>query len=129
MSVVLNASVAIGWILPDEVALFIPLDGGTVLHAPSVLPYEIVPAMQKASRRKRLTDDGAQRGFDLIETLPLEIHTVPADPRRIWTFAAEHGVNAYDAAHLELALRLNLPLATTDAKLATSAQSAGIETL
>ena len=38
----------------------------------------------------------------------------------------EFGLSAYDAAHLELALRTGLPLATLDANLAKAATTAGV---
>jgi predicted nucleic acid-binding protein len=40
--------------------------------------------------------------------------------------AAQHGLTAYDAAYLELALRRKLPLATLDAQLLDAMQRAGV---
>ena len=40
--------------------------------------------------------------------------------------ARQYAVNIYDAAYLELALRLGLPLATRDVSLARAAGEAGI---
>jgi len=39
------------------------------------------------------------------------------------------GLTAYDAAHFDLALRRNLPLATLDDTMRAAAQKAGIELL
>ena len=40
--------------------------------------------------------------------------------------AAEHGLTAYDACYLELALRRRLPLATLDADLLAAMQRCGV---
>ena len=40
--------------------------------------------------------------------------------------AHEHGLTAYDAAYLELAMRLGLPLATGDRSLAAAARRAAV---
>jgi predicted nucleic acid-binding protein len=42
--------------------------------------------------------------------------------------ARRYKLSAYDAAYLELALRMGLPLATLDAGLANAATTAGITT-
>ena len=41
--------------------------------------------------------------------------------------ARAHGLTAYDAAYLELALRTGLPLATLDTRLGSAARVAGIK--
>ncbi|MGO9083799.1 MAG: type II toxin-antitoxin system VapC family toxin [Candidatus Sulfotelmatobacter sp.] len=41
-------------------------------------------------------------------------------------FAQKHGLTNYDAAYLALAMRFNLPLATTDADLRRAAAAAGV---
>jgi predicted nucleic acid-binding protein len=43
--------------------------------------------------------------------------------------AARHSLTVYDAAYLELAVRLGLPLATLDGPLATAAQAEGVEVI
>ena len=42
------------------------------------------------------------------------------------SLAREHGLTAYDAAYLELAMRLGLPLATGDRDLKSAAARAGV---
>jgi predicted nucleic acid-binding protein len=43
--------------------------------------------------------------------------------------AVRHSLTAYDAAYLDLALRLSLPLATTDGDLCKAALVEGLEVL
>jgi predicted nucleic acid-binding protein len=40
--------------------------------------------------------------------------------------ATRHRLSTYDASYLELALRLGLPLATTDKRLRAAARAAGV---
>jgi len=40
--------------------------------------------------------------------------------------ALEHGLTAYDAAYLDLAMRRGLPLATADARLRAACRTAGV---
>jgi len=57
------------------------------------------------------------------------IHVDRSTPFRAWgdllSVARTHNVSIYVAAYLELALRLKLPLATTDATWVNAAHSAG----
>lgn len=52
---------------------------------------------------------------------------------RTWSatahLAAQHRLTSYDAAYLELSLRLGLPLATSDKPLIQAARQVGIEIL
>ena len=43
------------------------------------------------------------------------------------SLAQEHGLTSYDAAYLEVALRVGAPLATVDAGLARAARAAGVQ--
>jgi len=49
--------------------------------------------------------------------------------QQVLPLARQTELTEYDAAYLELALRLGLPLATLDAKLRQSAKDAGIALL
>jgi len=48
---------------------------------------------------------------------------------QILSVGRQHGLTAYDAAYLELALRQALPLATLDDDLRRSASTAGVHLL
>ena len=47
----------------------------------------------------------------------------------VFTLARAEGLTSYDAAYLELAIRLGLPLATLARKLAQAARNVAIEVL
>lgn len=52
-----------------------------------------------------------------------------ADTSRVEAIAREYRLTGYDAAYLELAQRLNLPLATLDKELLLAAPAAGVTLL
>ena len=57
----------------------------------------------------------------------LPIHLLdPIDYDAVFEMARRLDLNIYDAAYLELALRLDVPLATLDKKLAETAAEAGV---
>jgi len=61
--------------------------------------------------------------------LPLRINTTPPAPAALLSLALRHDLTSYDAAYLELALRLQLPIATGDGALAEAAWAAGVGVL
>ena len=61
---------------------------------------------------------------DKAAQLIADVETPPLVPRLL-DVARQYGLTAYDAAYLELSLRLSLPLATKDGPLATAARRAG----
>ena len=67
----------------------------------------------------------------LLEALP--IHIDHASTATIWhdtlALARAHRLTSYDAAYLELALRLGLPLASRDQALQAAARSEGVPLL
>jgi len=81
-----------------------------------------------AVRRRRIDADFRDAALRDLATLPviLDDHT----SRRAWhdtlRLADLHGLTVYDAAYLELAQRLGLPLATLDQALRSAARAAGV---
>lgn len=132
MSVVLDCSIAVNWLLPDESSDFadellerVSFDGGTV---PLLFRIEVGNALLMAVRRKRITADLRRRAFDRISQLRLEYDEQGIE--YVWTscvdLANTHGLSLYDATYLELARRRGLALATFDARLAQAARRAGV---
>jgi predicted nucleic acid-binding protein len=60
--------------------------------------------------------------------MPIEVDSLTARQAwtRTWKLSKKHDLTPYDAAYLELALRLDLPLATLDVKLAEAAAKEGL---
>lgn len=81
--------------------------------------------LQSAQRRRRI--DAARRLQIAAELAELPVHVDHAPPGfvEIDRLAATHGLNAYDAAYLALALRKSLTLVTLDARLTAAATALG----
>ena len=72
-----------------------------------------------AERRGRLSVAGLTRSVSLLQRLAVSIDSEGAEraSRELLDLARAERLTVYDAAYLELALRLGLPLASKDAKL------------
>jgi predicted nucleic acid-binding protein len=128
---VLDASVAIAWCFEAgeteaaDQALAAFLTGGTAV-VPSLWRLEVANVLLVAERRGRSTPAETTRCLSLLDGLPI---TVMADGNGIADHVAvarSHGLTAYDAAYLDLAMREGLPLATLDRELAAAARAAGV---
>ena len=120
MSFVLDSSVALSWLLPDEAAdrtdaLADRLEHESA-HVPSIWPLEVSNALLTAWRRKRLTDADLELCLSALSGLPIETDANAALDQ-ILAIARKFGLTSYDAAYLERAHRRSLPLATLDEQL------------
>ncbi|MBN9119061.1 MAG: type II toxin-antitoxin system VapC family toxin [Planctomycetes bacterium] len=97
---------------------------------PTLWSVHLTELVLNWERAGRVTAQGAERCFDWI--YHFQVFIDPETPARAWTdildLARAHSVSVDDAAYLELSLRLNLPLATTDATLLGVAPAAGVPT-
>ncbi len=132
MSVVVDCSVAINWVIPDEGSLYaesilerVSVGSGVV---PPLFRIEVGNSLLVAWRRKRITAELLGQALARIDALPLKQDTLGA--AYVWSesivLAQTYGLSLYDATYLELAKRLGLPLATLDTRLAQAARSAGV---
>jgi len=130
---VIDASVVAAIVLPDEsspvadgIAERVAADGAT---GPVLLQFELANILIMAQRRRRITGAQLIQICDDLDALPIELQ--PALDReergRVMGLAQKHSLSAYDAAYLELAMRLNLPLASLDTSLAKAAKAEGIK--
>jgi predicted nucleic acid-binding protein len=135
MSFVVDSSIALAWCFEDEAteaadALLVRLTAGGA-YAPSLWPLEVLNVLVMAQRRGRLTAEARQARLTLLQALPIILDTETSV--QAWTItnllAERHGLTLYDATYLELAQRLNLPLATLDADLRTAANALGVPLL
>ena len=97
-------------------------------HVPSLWPLEVANALLVGERRRRITSAETARFLAILGAFPITV-----DDQTIantWTdtmhLARAHNLSSYDAAYLELAIRLGLPLATLDGKLKTAAGAMGV---
>jgi predicted nucleic acid-binding protein len=132
---VLDASVAISWCFPNDPTEKTPYSRAILEHlveadatVPEIWPFEIANGIFVAhSKRKRITETDIHEYLQLLESLPIRV------ARQDWlsnisleSLARKHDLAAYDIAYLDLALRENLPLATSDEGLKTAALAEGV---
>ena len=134
-ALVLDASIAAAWCFADEAApstdaLFDRVrDEGAIV--PALWHWEVANVFATAVRRGRISEPDAKAQLASLSVLPI---TADADATaRAWretlALAHAHALTAYDAAYLELASRLGLPLATKDGDLHTAAPKIGVKVL
>lgn len=129
---VVDPSVACNWILPDETS---DVSEAAYLHlqksrafAPDLLWHEARNVLMVACRRKRIDFSKAVAGMTMLRKLPIRVR-LTIDDRLIFMLSERHGITAYDAAYLALAIETRLPLATLDRKLIAAAEKEGVTLL
>lgn len=129
-ALVVDASVSLAWVFADEAtaATEAVLDQlrSEVAAAPGLWRLEVANVLASAERRGRLTEAQSTRFALLLESLPIELHDSSPPLTDVLAAARRHGLSAYDATYLLLAVDLGLPLATLDARLAGAAERAGV---
>ena len=133
---VLDVSACMPWCCEDEAtAASEELLGRAArrdaLHVPSVWPWEMMNAVAVSVRRQRITAERAQQFFEQLAAFDFQIAPAPAlaEFGQLSLLASQHRLTAYDAAYLDLARRLSLPLATLDDDLRKAARAEGIPVL
>lgn len=123
MDFVLDASVALGWLFPDESNEYadgiLRLMQHKTAITPAIWPVEVANALLVGQRRGRMTVEQVRKAVELLSKLRIEIQT-PPPAREIHltvVLSSQTGLSAYDASYLELAERYSIPVATADEKL------------
>ena len=128
MALVLDASVAVAWCLPDEssASAIRVLDLVRKSHAlvPAIWPVELANALVNAQLRGRANATDLSTFFQLLDGLVIQIApSLRTDTAKLHKLAVESGLTVYDASYLALALESNLPIATFDQKILRAAKA------
>lgn len=135
MSFVVDCSVAMAWCFADEATgatetLLRRLHRESA-HAPSLWPLEVLNVLATAERHGRITPAESRERHRFLRSLPVILDKETAE--QAWTASSDlsrrFGLTVYDAAYLELAQRMNLPLATLDMDLRKAAKKTGVPLL
>ena len=135
MAVVLDSSMTLSWLFADEgdegsdAVLDRLVEEEAVV--PSLWPLEVANALLVGERRGRVARTDSIAFVELLDALSitLDVQTLERPFRDILPLSREEGLSVYDGAYLELALRLQVPLATKDARLAKAAGRLGLTVL
>jgi predicted nucleic acid-binding protein len=130
---VLDASVALAWCFADETTPFTEglldlLANGAEAVSPAIWPFEVANALLAGEKRRRITVAQTTSILRRIADLPISVDSIRMDHafQQILPLARQSQLTEYDAAYLELALRLSLPLATLDGQLQRAARNVGV---
>ena len=132
MTIVIDASMTIAWLfrdergdLPQTVLRRVVAEGGV---APSIWRLEVANVMRNSVRRGRCSEDYAERCLQRLGRLRIVIDA--ETDRHAWgatrTLSRQYNLTLYDAAYLELAVRLQSPLASCDRALLDAARASGL---
>ena len=133
---VLDASMALSWLLPDEanvaaVAVQAELAKAEGVWVGSHWRLEVANSLCMAERRKRLDAVGIAQAVALFTQLPVTVdpETNEHASGATLALARQHALSVYDATYLELALRRAATLATLDGPLRGVARKLGVPLL
>lgn len=131
---VLDCSVALAWFFADEANSYADsiarrlTDSRAVV--PSHWPLEVANTLIMGERRNRSSESQAGVFLQFLRSLPIVVDEATAS--QAWSttirFAREQALTVYDAAYLELANRIGVPLATLDGRLRSAAAEVGVPT-
>lgn len=135
MSLVIDSSITLAWLFQDErsddadAVLGQVTESGAV--APSLWRLEVANALQMAVKRNRINTDFRDASLADLRSLAVTIDN--ETDYHAWTttlhLAERYRLTLYDAAYLELAQRLGIPLATLDQELRVAGGLLGITLL
>jgi predicted nucleic acid-binding protein len=135
MNFVLDTSIAVSWCFSDEatpksILLLKRLEKETAF-VPNLWSLELGNVLVMAEKRKRITFAQSIEFISLLSNLKIEVdsETNTKALHEIFSLAHSENLTTYDAAYLELAMRLGLPLATKDKELHKIAIKLGVITL
>ncbi|SPE42159.1 Ribonuclease VapC [Candidatus Sulfopaludibacter sp. SbA3] len=135
---VLDASVAISWCFPGNPTEDTPYSRYVLKElasndaiVPEIWAFEVANSIFVSfSKRKRISEQQIAEYLNLLKALPISV-----EPQNHWanldleSLARRRNLAAYDVAYLALAMRLNLPLATSDKSLKQAALTEGVTVL
>ncbi len=133
--VVIDASALLAWLLGDDPSLAAAVEAaiesrdtsqGAALIAPVLLRAEVANALTTAWRRQRITAALASQAAVLAEALPIDYEPATAPIPSLLSMAQAHGLTAYDAQYLELAMRRDARMMTAERTLIDAAGKAGV---
>lgn len=130
MPFVLDNSVVCGWFIENQATAYsdaiIERLRDDRAAVPVLWELEFVNVLRTACLRQRMTAEAAQGVVAQITSLPIDVDRVVVPASQVLGLALRFGLSSYDATYLELALRLQVPLATSDATLRAAALAAGV---
>ncbi len=138
MKFVLDASVALSWLLRDASARAEPYAfgvlkalrvAGTAAEVPVTWGLEVANVIARCEAKEQVTEAQTEAYLEMLHATPIDVDaaTFTHVLSETLQLARRYRLSAYDASYLELALRTALPLATLDEDLRRAAEKAGVK--
>jgi len=128
---VLDCSVTAAWFFADageaysrQVAKF--LIAG-VAYVPVLWKLELANALLIGERRRRIAREHIEKGLTEIEALDIREDEDDLRPLDLVRLANAWNLSVYDATYVQLAQRMQLPLATLDDSMNAAARAGGVK--
>ncbi|MFN3855719.1 MAG: type II toxin-antitoxin system VapC family toxin [Phreatobacter sp.] len=135
MSAVLDASIAVAALSPDEQGEFSATHLALLmlprLVVPPIWALEVMHVFRRKVLRGAITQAAADQALETLAFMAVQTLDLPAAHcfEAIERLSRRHRLNPYDASYLDAAIRTGLPLATLDQALTTAARLEGIPLL
>jgi predicted nucleic acid-binding protein len=133
MFFVLDVSVTVEWAFDGQNAVTaypaLSQIQASFASAPLLWQFEVASVLRKALKDGRLTQREASSFIADLSTLDIRLDSSAPSIELQMELAQQFHLTTYDAAYLELAMRLSQPLATLDDDLAKAARKAGVPLL
>lgn len=128
MNLVLDASVAAKWFMPEagSTAALALLEEGRRFCAPDILPLEVASAVLRKERKLEAPPGRGRQALIELDLIGLDLSPHAGLLRRAAELSGRHRHALYDCLYLVLARDLKLPFATFDRPLAALAERLGI---
>lgn len=128
---VLDASTALSLLLPDEHSshaekIYRLIESNAALYVPRHWLFEVLNGLLMSERRGRLSQPETATALAQVQTMTLITIEENDSLKNTLALARQYQLTIYDAAYLELAMRLSSPLATADKALIKAAKAVGV---
>jgi predicted nucleic acid-binding protein len=128
MRYILDASVALKWVLPEPdsaKALKLRADFRAAVHelsAPDTFPVEVAHALARAERRKVIPTSQADALLAVVLSTPPVLHPYLPFLKRALSIASQARIGVYDCLYLALAEHEKCQFVTADDRLVRNLQ-------
>jgi predicted nucleic acid-binding protein len=130
MAFVLDASVAVGWVVGTQATDYSRRVRRAAkhepYHAPDLWRLEVTNAVRALQRRRLISSDAGGTAVRILERMAPVIHAARPAMGDLLDLANRYDLSVYDAVYMALALELRLPVACADGPLAMALPRAGL---
>lgn len=128
--IVIDCTIAAAWLLPDAPSStanrLLEAAVNTCFVLPVLFKLELANVLCSAMRRRQADPALLSQLAREVQVLPMRFESLGLSFDALLAGALHYDLTPDDYIYLEMAKRLNLPLATLDAKLAHAAKAAGV---